>query len=521
MSENAKTPIFGPSPVSGKGRRNGRGRLLLRSLSALALFGAITATGVSADARPMTEAEVVELAIAQNPSLRAAMADEASASYGLRSAESAFVPILGLDAGVTRSESPTLARDGVTTGETRTVDMGASLRKRFVTGTDLSLRLGGSYLLSRTSIPGSSDVFTMGPGYGLNLRLALVQPLWRGAGRDVGEAEIRTSRVRKTAAELARLRAANDLLAGVLDAYWELWYATSALAIQERSLEVTMRQRDEARERAAVGSIARVDVLAFETRVASRQEEIAVARLEVERRQSELARLLGQAQASIEPADEPLSPPPPPARAEELALSASLELLEAEAAVQLATVQAETADEALKPRLDLDAYAEARGLGNRDVAAAFGQLAGLGAVSAHVGLTFEAPVVDTQRQAVAAQARLSVESASFRMADVRDRVLALLQAELAREKVARKRVELAQETARIAELQLEAEEARYATGSATALSVLQAEDDLQSARLRVARAQVDLIEASTAIDRLTGRLIARHADLVSDARDFE
>src|SRR5690606_7466154 len=155
--------------------------------------------------------------------------------------------------------------------------------------------------------------------------------------------------------------------------------------------------------------------------------------------------------ASIEPADQPEAPPSPPPKVEELALSASLEVLEAETALKLAEVQAETADEALKPRLDLEAYAEARGLGNRDVAAAFGQLAGLGAVSAHVGLTFETPVVDTQRKAVAAQAKLSVEAAGYRAAEVRNQVLSLVQAELAREKAARQRVELAQETARIAQ----------------------------------------------------------------------
>lgn len=496
--------------------RNGKARFFARSLSALALFGSLATTAL-AEARPLTEADVIELAIAQNPGLRAAIAEEVSAGYGLESAESAFVPVLGLDAGFTRTESPNLARDGVTTGESRTVDLGASLRKRFVTGTDLSLRLGGNYLLSQTSIPGSRDVFSMGPGYGLNLRLSLAQPLWRGAGRTVGEAEIRANRVRKTAAELAKLRTANDLLANVVNAYWELWYAVEALAIHERSLEVTKRQRDEALERAAVGSIARVDVLAFETRLASRQEEIEAAKVEVERRQSELIRLLGYAESTIEPADQPAPPPAPPANPEELAIRASLEVLEAENAMKLASVQAETADEALKPRLDLEAYAEARGMGNQDVGAAFGQLAGLGAVSAHVGLTFEAPLVDTQRKAVAAQAKLSVESANFRAAEARDRVVASVQAELAREKAARRRVELAQETARIAELQLEAEQARYATGTATALSVLQAEDDLQAARLRVARAKVDWIEASTAIERLTGRLVARHADLLSQA----
>lgn len=485
---------------------------------ALALCLAGLVAGGTANARPLSEAEVVEIAIAHNPGLRAAMAEEASADYGLQFTESAFVPVFGADVGLTRSESPNLARDGVATGESRTVDLGASLRKRFVTGTDLSLRLGGSYVLSQTNVPGSSDVFSMGPGYGLSLRLTLAQPLWRGAGRTVGEAEIRTSRVRKTAAELSKLRAANDLLANVLDAYWELWYAVEALSIRERSLEVTKRQRDEALERAAVGSIARVDVLAFETRVASREEEVAAAKVEVERRQSELLRLLGQAEASIEPADQPEAPPSPPPKVEELALSASLEVLEAETALKLAEVQAETADEALKPRLDLEAYAEARGLGNRDVAAAFGQLAGLGAVSAHVGLTFETPVVDTQRKAVAAQAKLSVEAAGYRAAEVRNQVLSLVQAELAREKAARQRVELAQETARIAQLQLEAEEARYATGTSTAISVLQAEDELQNARLRVARAKVDLLQASHAVGRMTGTLLNRYASLLDVER---
>lgn len=486
----------------------------------LPIFVAIAVIPVAAEARPTTEGEVVSIAIANNPSLRAAMADYESAEWAVRGAESRFVPIFGLDAGVTRSKAPSLTLDGVSNGsESLTAEAGASLRKQFITGTELSLRLGGSWLRNRsqssfrdltTNLP-SSEIMTIGPGYGLNLRLGLFQPLWRGAGREVGEAEIAQSRVRKTAAQLAEERTANDLLASVVDAYWAVWYARETLAIQRESLALATRQRDEAQARAEVGSIAKVDVLAFETRVASRQEDVAAAELEVERRSNELSRLLASGTEPFEPTDEPTLPGPPPRNASELALSSSFELREAEANVTLAAVQARTADEALKPRLDLDAYAEARGLGNRDVGAAFGQLAGLGAVSAHVGLTFETPVDDTQRRAAAARASLAVESAAARQAEVRDRVVAGIETELQRESAARKRLELAQHTAKIAELQLQAEQARYATGSATAIAVLQAEDDVRGARLRVARARVDLVEASNAIDRITGRLVARYA----------
>lgn len=499
-----------------QGSRSGSGRSALRILPSAALFVVIASGPGSAAARPTTEAEVVAIAVANNPSLRAAIADYESARWALRAAESQFVPYWGLDAGVTRNRIPTLSIAGVTTGESQTAEMGASIRKRFATGSDLSLRLGGTHLLSRTSIPGSSEVFTMGPGYGLNLRLAFNQPLWRGAGREVGEAEIAASQVRKTAAQLAEERTANDLLANVVEAYWQAWYAREALEIQRESLAVATRQRDEARARAEVGSIARVDVLAFETRVASRQEDVAAAELEVERRTNELLRILANGREPLEPTDEPTLPPSPPRNVAELALSSSLELREAEAAVQLATVQARTADDSLKPRLDLDAYAEARGLGNRDVGAALGQLAGLGAVSAHVGLTFEAPMTDTQRRAAAARASFAVEAASAREAEVRNRVLASIETELHRESAARRRLELAQETVQIAELQLEAEQARYETGSSTAIAVLQGEDDLRGARLRVARARVDLVEANTAIARITGSLLGRYSVELGD-----
>ena len=85
-----------------------------------------------------------------------------------------------------------------------TAQAGVAARKTFSFGTDLTLRLGSAYQ-RRDSGAIVAEGFpaqpAIGPGYGLNARLTLAQPLLRGAGRDVGEAALRVARVQRTAAE--------------------------------------------------------------------------------------------------------------------------------------------------------------------------------------------------------------------------------------------------------------------------------------------------------------------------------
>jgi len=55
-----------------------------------------------------------------------------------------------------------------------------------------------------------------------------------------------------------------------------------------------------------------------------------------------------------------------------------------------------------------------------------------------------------------------------------------------------------------------AEQARLSTGASTPLIVVEAEENLRSAELRVARARADLMQTSLKIDHLTGALLLRH-----------
>jgi outer membrane protein len=506
------------------------------SLSMLAL--ALSATGpVHAQHDVVLSVRsVVSTAKQHNPTLKAAMLQHESATWDVFGNEALYDPVLTADASASQVTTPNVFGGAVRINRVRRVDGGVQLSKHLLWGTDLSLRvssyvqkneLSGSIAALPTSpMSGLNSSFagfgvgSFGPVYALVAKLTLKQPLWRGRGKDVGEASLRAARLSEDAEGYARDRVGSELLRDVLTAYWELWYADAAIAIQVQSQAVAVKQRDEAQARVQGGSLAPAEVLSFETQVATRDEDVLTARTERQRRAHELARLLGvdEREAAYGAViDEPLSDLDTTRFAREeverQALSQSAEVHERGASVELARVQQQTADDPKKPRLDLDTYIQTQGLGNKSFVDATGQFVGGDVVSGFVGLTFEAPVRDHQLRAASARARLATQVAEEQLREVRQRVLSEVRSALDREATGREKVALAERTVGIAERQLIAEQARYQSGASTPLAVLEAEDKVRSAKLRLARARADLVESGLVIEHLTGELLERYASL--------
>ena len=501
----------------------------------LAMGGLVGSSARAQDPAPapkITESEVVQTAMANNPGLKASVLELQDAQWALIGEEGRYPFILQIDGGLTRFARPSASLRGRSVDESYVVDAGAEIRKHLVWGTDLALRLSGDWsiaeanrdeqaLMALVAQPGVDPDYFGWPSYGLQVRFSVVQPLLRGAGRDVGEAELLTARLRRTSAEHSRDRTASELLRNVTNAYWELWYTNAALGIQEQSRALAIKQRDDAAARAKSGSLAPAEVFPFETRVATREEDVLGAQVEAQRQQTELAQqagILGKQAALGLPAESvPPTPPPPPGDVERAALAQSPELRALETSLELARVQARTADDPQRARLDLDAYVQADGVGYDDAAAPVAQVGKFGAVTAHVGLTFETPLDDSRRRADAARARLAVDIAVQRLEQAKQNLRSEVRIALAREAAARRKLELAEETARIAAKQLAAEQARFEGGSSTSLPVLEAEDTLRSAQLRVARARADVLTTNLAIQHLTGRLLDDYAKLLDRA----
>lgn len=478
--------------------------------------GATTESASGASAELVTEATAVQRALAHNPTLAAAQTELRRATLLERAERHRYGFVLALDAEANRTAVPNLGLNGVTVGESNVYRVGAELRRHLPFGTDLSLRLEGTSQLTQSAffnpitMPPELTLIELGPGWGALLRLGVNQPLLRGAGRALYEADLLAARAERASARGASDLAASQLLLDVRTAYWELYYATAALEIQQRSRALTQARLDDTAARIRTGSLAPVEELSFRTSLATIEEAVTNAAVEVESRSNELSRLVGDARLRQRRADVATLPPLPPAipdDARERALDVSAELAEQRARVELATVRARTAADPLRPRLDIDAFVQTQGLGNQSLSPAIEQLGGLGAWSAHIGVSYEGPLDGTQRRSEQERAELAVTAAQQNLEATRLRVLATLENALSRSQASRRRLELARETRAIAERQLTAQAERFRTGGATALEVREAEDQVRGAELRQARAHIDLIEAHLLAAHLTGRLL--------------
>jgi outer membrane protein TolC len=471
---------------------------------------AVCPAGVAAET--LTEEQAVALALEHNPGLRAAVLDRLAGEQAIRAAEHAYEPVLSAGASGGHSES---SGGEIGSSDGLTVDAGVVWTSPW--GTSVSAGVSGSWYDREVTgaMLGSTE---RQPALGVEARVDAAQPLLRGAGLDVGEAELRSARLADLAARYALDEEAAALLCDVRTAYWELWYAQAALQVQTAAHDLAVRQLAEAQARAeALGLLADSEVLRFASAEASLAESLALAGADRRARAVELGRLLDlpaeQAQAleAVEPGPTPVVPDST-ARVTELARESSSTLLRLAAQVAATREQVEVAEDALQPRLDLiAAFAVGESWAGDDYMATwdrpyFTVTAGLRLELPFANDRAEAQLAEAQYQADAAQARLDEQARAFEAEG------ALL---LDRCWTARHRLELAQQSADAARRLAEAERGRLRLGLSTALEVVQAQEDQRGSELRCLRAAVDQAVAALAVGRLTGLLLAGHDALVA------
>lgn len=490
---------------------------LLSCLSCLWLSVAFPV--VAQEARPLSEQEAVAVAVANNPSLHVALLRAEQSRFLLRAEEALYVPVLGANAGYTHSRVPTLYQNGTRITGSDIFDVGVGLTKPFAYGTVLSATMSGQRS-SRASLEQQTLLGATGPGYSLVGRLAATQPLLRGAGTDIGLASQRQARLNLSADQLAAQAAASQVLAQVVSDYWELWYSNQAVRINEASRALARVQQEQAQQQVQSGALAPASALPYATQVAQLDEAVLAARTDVRQRELVLAQTLGRAAGvgeALAAADEPQPPSadePVEATAVRDALANSYERRQLQAELALSRDQLRISGDPLRPRLDLDAYVQAQGLGNRRVPPAFEQFGQMEAVSAHVGLTFQMPVTDTRRSSQIQAAQLAAHVAEKQIAVNELTIRSNVASAIAQRRAARERLELATQTEKVAKAQAEAERARFLAGGTIAITVQQAEDSYRQAQLRVQRARVDLVLADLSLAEQRGQLLTRYTDAV-------
>lgn len=470
----------------------------------------------------LREQDVVVRAVAQNPTLHVALLRASQSRYTVQAEEALFTPIFDASAGYTHTRSPSLVgSDGVRVGTSDVIDIGTGITKPFSFGTILSASLGAQrFLRSSGTDAALLGGGAIGPGYSLVGQLAVSHPLLRGSGNDLGLASLRQARLSQSASELSAQQTASALLSQVVSAYWELWYAAEVVRINQASRELALAQQEQAQQQVASGALAPASALPYSTQVAELDEAVLSSQTLVRQRELGLAQLLGDERgvgASLQAADAPVPPTadePALGAATSDALESSYARKQLQAQLAVTKDQLKIAGDALRPRLDVDAYVQAQGLGNRRVPPALEQFGKMEAVSAHVGLTFETPLSSARRDAQVQAAVLSQHVAEKQIRELELELRSGVASAIAERRAARQRLELSAQTEKVALQQAEAERARFRAGGSIAISVQQAEDSLRQAQLRAQRARVDLVLADVRLAELRGQLLARYAGAV-------
>jgi outer membrane protein TolC len=479
------------------------------------LLSLVSMTSQLAWAEGLTERDVVQQAMTSNPTVRAARDDVSQALASVRAEQTRYRPSLLAGATGSTARTPYLSLGTDTGSQTNQgLTLGLGLTQSLPWGTVLDLRLENTDTRSEAPLTsGSTSTVTLGPGYGVSAKLSVTQSLLRGAGADVGLASLRDALLAGKEAERARQDAASSTLSEALQAWWELWYDQRAVIIQRDALGLARQQRDEAAKKQAAGSLADVDVLAFETRVAELEQAVLAAEVTAHQQAASLCRALACTDVAHLEASLEASPPEPASRDEAQALAqakeASFSVLKARLGVERSELALRTAGDASRARLDLKAWVKTEGLGNQSMSAAFTGLSHFDDVSANVGVSFELPLSGERHDAQVGSARAALAAAKERLLAAEQETEASIRVEEETLRQAGKNVELARLTEDVARRSSSAQARKYAAGSSTPLEVREAEDSLRKARLSVERERVNARKAELRLQHLTGELLAR------------
>jgi TolC family type I secretion outer membrane protein len=337
--------------------------------------------------------------------------------------------------------------------------------------------------------------------------LSVTQPIYRG-GRTEAEINRSENLVQRGRAQLQSIE--QQVLLDAATAYTNLLRDQAVLELTINNEQVLRRQLEAAQDRFSVGEITRTDVAQAESRLARAQADRIQAEGNLTSSRANYLRVIGQQPGRL---SQPRMPPNLPAT-ESAAVKASADnpsVIGARFAERAALDDVELVFGEKLPTVQLQGNLSrgheitTRGL-ERDVAEA------IVVVSVPI---YQAGQVDArvrESKQTASQRRIEVEDAARRAREDATRGYEGLN-------TARAAIVAFQAQVRAAQIALEGVEQEARVGSRTVLDVLDAEQELFTARVNLVRAQRDEIVAAFQLSSAVGNLTARDLSLPVEIYD--
>lgn len=458
-------------------------------------------------------------------------------TLGAGTSVSSYDPILRINTGLEDLSQPLDNRqlNGVDSLRTRTGQAGFSFNQALPTGAAFSFSLDTG---RRTS---NSIYTTLSPVLNSSFRVSMRQELLAGFGFGPNLRYLRIARNNKRISDIAFREQVSATVTQIQNMYWNLVNAYEQARVSEQSLQFAQRSLDNAQKQLQLEAVPAMDVLRAEAEVSRCDQELTVARTNLELQESLMKNALTRnlddpalEAMPVIPAEQisssEFSAPAPLPELLAAALQNRPDLAETDIDLQNRQISRKAARNALLPSLSLNAAYSGSGLagelnplyqGSSDAPTTMG-----GALANtfnnsypdyYVGLNLQIPLRNRVAKADQYRSELEYRQAELRREqlkkqiriEVRNARYALVQSR-ARVESARKARDLASRTFAIAQKELE-------LGAGSHLQVLTAQRDLALAEQRLAEAVTTCEKDRVELTRATGTTLEQNQISIEDA----
>ncbi|HQY06348.1 MAG TPA: TolC family protein [Lacunisphaera sp.] len=449
----------------------------------------------------LTLEQCIARALARNFTLEIGRYAPAIAKDSIEIAQAGYQPQLSITGATGENSSPGF--------DSRSSNLRVGITQELYTGTTLS----ASSRLDRSS----SDPFTVGalnPAYDADLTLSARQSLLRGFGTAINRANLDRAKIGLDRANLDLKATALDVIQDTENAYYNLAFAREQLAVRNFSYALAQRLFDEAKIRRDTGVATNLDVLQAEVGVANARRNALLAEQSAKDRQDALLGLLGQFQpdetlGSVRFADV-TEATPVFASSYQMAKQHQPDYLSSAAAIEQLKLDLKTAKDDSRPDLTVGAALGLSGT-NGSGQDAFGDALDRQRNSWQVDFAFNYPWGQTSGKARYRQSLAGLSREQVRLKQLEQNIELQVRSAVRSVETNLESVKIAILAARLSEQQYELEKAKFDAGQSTSRRVLEAQDDLESARVSELQAKVSLHTAISGLHRIEGSSLQRYS----------
>lgn len=440
-------------------------------------------------------------------------ADNVDAEWGR------FAPVFGFEVGIDkvyRRQNAEDQRNNIFSTATETFEgersyMSTSLGGRLPFGTTYELT-ASSTRNENTYTAQANTPFD--PEFGAAVGLTITQPLLKNFGLNVGLAPVNIAKSERAVAEFETEGAIEAVMARVLLACYEVYFADKNVAVKKQSIELAQSLLDDNQKRVDQGRMSAIDVTQAEVRVAEAEAERVEAESFFKARQARLRELTqsnyvfdgevyrfgsiehllpipGEVDAPVNYAGEMLANNP--------------DYLAAMKAVETEGIRVVYTNNQRYPELNLRLSVGTSGLEN-DFGSSYGDFENRDGADWGVGLAFSMPLDNRTANAQHRAAKKRETQAVLRAKEVEIQLLSALDTAVDTLEAGIERRGLIREQVRLAEEALKAEETRLANGVATNYEVLNQQRELSVSQTQALAAEVEIYKAYLQLLLLQGTL---------------